>query len=83
MCFLGRRLKNAKVREYLLGDVERQYKIAAPALELIAYCMHETIAEVSVIYCTCIFSSMPVLPYQKYEAVSTISFRSRPVMCLC
>ncbi|KAF6018360.1 hypothetical protein EB796_023331 [Bugula neritina] len=43
---LGKKLKSAKVRELLFGDIEKHYKISPFALELLAYCMHETIAEI-------------------------------------
>ncbi|XP_067950968.1 transcription initiation protein SPT3 homolog isoform X2 [Watersipora subatra] len=43
---LGKRLKSPKVREYLFGDIEQQYKISPVCLEVVAYCMHETIAEI-------------------------------------
>ena len=43
---IGKRLKSPGVREYLFGDIEKQYKIPPQTLELIAYCMHEVVAEV-------------------------------------
>ena len=44
--YSGKRLKNPKVREYLLGETEKFYKISAPALEMIVFCIQETVAEV-------------------------------------
>lgn len=46
-CVVAKRLKVAKIRDWLLGDVDKQYKISVAALDLIAYCMHDVVAEVN------------------------------------
>lgn len=48
MCCAGKKMKIQKFRDWLLGAIEQDYKLTIAAIEIISFCVIETVAEVSV-----------------------------------